>query len=257
MKLKYVVFASVLVAGVAHADTTPTAPEILNHVLESDPWGLGGGSVNARATLTNKSGARSELAFTARSKRLDRALSESIVKFSAPADLAGARFLQVQKKDGDDDRYLYLPELKRSRRIAGNLRTNAFMGTDMSFADLDRRDLREGDAKLTGSETLDNHDCFDLDVVPRHDSQYSHIELAIRKDNFLPLRMRLFDKSSTLLKSFTALEARRVSNQWYVSKSRMVNVQQNHTTELVLDQIAPGEVVEDGEFTVRSLEKGN
>jgi hypothetical protein len=257
MNTKVAVLASILFAGTALADPpAPNAASVLQKMLESDPWGLSGASIVAHATLTDKNGAKSELAFKGKSKRLAPTLSESIVRFSAPPDLSGAAFLQIQKNDGDDDRFLYLPDLKRSRRISGNLRANAFMGTDLSFADLDRRDLRDSTATLTGSETIDRWECFVLDVTPkRDDSQYSHVELWIRKDNYLPIRMKLYDRTKTLLKSFTALEMKRVSNQWFISKSRMVNQQQRHTTELFLDRIAPEEPVQDVEFTVRALEK--
>ncbi len=52
------------------------------------------------------------------------------MRISAPPDLAGAGFLQVQRRDGDDERYLFLPELKTARRVSGSLRATAFMGTE-------------------------------------------------------------------------------------------------------------------------------
>jgi outer membrane lipoprotein-sorting protein len=252
----WIVVAVCLVAGPARADSTPSPETIMAHFLEWDPFGLSGASVSARAILTDKSGAKSELAFSERSKRLGPGIAESLVRFTAPPDLAGAGFLQIQKNDGDDDRSLYLPDLKRSRRISGSLRASAFMGTDLSYADLDRRDLRDSTATLTGSETIGKYDCFVVDAVPkRADSQYSHAELWIRKDNYVPLQMKFYDHSKTLLKVFTAFEVKRVSGQWFVSRSRMTNVQQNHTTDLTLEQISTTDPIADDEFTVRALEK--
>jgi hypothetical protein len=257
MKVFYLVVAGMLFAGSAFGDTaSPSAETILSHVLDSDSFGLNSAAVTARATLTDRTGAKSELAFTSRSKRLGPGLAEGIVRFSAPPELAGAGFLQIQKKDGDDDRFLFLPDLKRSRRISGSLRSGAFMGTDLSFADLDRRDLRDATATFTRSENIDRWDCYVLDVVPkRQDSQYSHGELWIRKDNYVPLRMKFYDRGRTLIKTFEALEVRRVSGQWFISKSRITNVQQSHTTDLSLDQISTDERFNDDEFTVRALEK--
>jgi hypothetical protein len=57
------------------------------------------------------------------------------------------------------------------------------------------------------------------------------------------------------VKVFTTLEVRRVSGQWFISKSKMVNQQQAHTTELFLDQISTSEQFSDDDFTVRALEK--
>jgi outer membrane lipoprotein-sorting protein len=235
---------------------TPSAAEIVQNVLESDPWGLTKGEVKANAILTDKRGTRRELSFTAASRRHDPPLSKSIVRFSAPPDLAGAGFLQIQHRDGDDDRFLFLPALKRSRRISGSLRGSAFMGTDFSFADLDRRDLRDSQAKTLGSEKIGSTLCYHVDVVPRRaDSQYSHLEMWVRSDNFLLLRSNMYDMANVLIKTFEAREVRRVSGNWFVSKSLMRDVKNQHTTLLVLQSIIADTQIPDEEFTVRALEK--
>jgi hypothetical protein len=250
------ILASMFVVARAHGDpAAPGAESILAHVLESDPFGFSGATIAARLTLTDRNGSKSQLAFTSRSKRLGPGLAEGLVRFSAPPELAGAGFLQVQKKDGDDERFLFLPDLKRSRRISGGLRSNAFMGTDLSFGDLDRRDLREASARLLKNEAIEKWDCYVLDVVSkRADSQYSHGELWIRKDNYVPLRMKFYDRGGALMKTFDALEVRRVSGQWFISKSKVTNVQQSHTTEMVMDQISTSDHYGDDDFTVRTLE---
>jgi Outer membrane lipoprotein-sorting protein len=245
-----------VLGGAASADSSPRAADIVRAVLEGDPWGLGGASVAAHATLTDKRGAKSELAFVAKSRRYEPLLSKSIVRFSSPPDLAGAGFLQIQKPDGDDDRYLFLPDLKRSRRISGNLRGNAFMGTDFSFADLDRHDLRDSESQLVGDEPVGKWPCYVVDVRPkRSDAQYSHVSMWIRKDNNLPLREKMFDKAGVLSKTLEALEVKRVSGHWFVSRSRMQDNQHDHVTELVLDDIDAATEISDDEFTVRALEK--
>jgi hypothetical protein len=250
------VLVALAIARVASADSSLSAPDIVGKVLDSDPWGLNGAAIVAHATLTDRRGAKSDLAFVSKSKRYDPPLSKSIVRFSAPPDLAGAGFLQVQKRDGDDDRYLFLPELKRSRRISGNLRANSFMGTDFSFADLDRRDMRESDSRLTGDEPIGRWPCYVVDVRPRReDAQYSHIATWVRKDNYLSLRTRMYDKAGALSKTFEALEVKRVSGHWFISKSRMQDVLHEHTTELVLDDIEVKSDIDDDEFTVRALER--
>lgn len=238
------------------AESTPAASEIIRSVLASDPWGLTGAQVKARVTLTDKRGSQRSLEFVAASKRHDPPLSMSIVRFSAPPDLAGAGFLQIQNRSGDDDRYLFLPALRRARRISGNLRANAFMGTDFTFADLDRRDLRDGKARVVRSEKVGSSPCYVLDILPqRDDSQYSHLELWVRKDNFLTLRMEMYDRSSVHIKSFEAREVKRVSGSWFVSKSLMTDHKTHHSTLLVLENIEADAQLPDSEFSVRALER--
>lgn len=260
MSKTLLLFAACVVCFVAGATrtgaTAPSSADILSHVVEGDPWGIGGATLSARAILTDKNGAKTELAFTARSRRYDPPFSKSIVRFSAPPDLGGAGFLQVQNRTGDDDRYLFLPDLKRSRRIAGNLRGNSFMGTDFSYADLDRRDLRETTSSLLPDENVGQQPCYRLTTGPtRSDSPYSRVELWVRKDNYLPLKMEMYDRANVLMKTFTAREVRRVSGHWYITKSRMHSHIDSHDTELVLDAVAPASDIADDEFTVRNLEK--
>lgn len=233
-----------------------TAESIVAKLLDGDPWGMGGAELSARLTLKDKAGLTQTLAFTARSRKHDAPFAKSLVRFSAPADLAGAGFLQIQNRTGDDDRYLFLPEIKRARRISGNLRGNSFMGTDFSFADMDRRDLREGKATLKGEENIGKFPCYRLDIVPtRSDSPYSHFEVWVRQDNYVPLKMELYDRANVRLKTFSTLEVRRVEGHWYVTKSLMVDNVHSHSTQLVIESIVPRTDIADEDFTVRQLEK--
>jgi outer membrane lipoprotein-sorting protein len=233
------------------------ANQIVTRVLEADPWGLGGAEVKARAVVTDKNGKKRELGFEAKSRRHAAPLSKSIIAFKSPADVAGMKFLQVQKEEGDDERFLYTPELKRSRRIAGANRSEAFMGTDFSYADLDRRDLRQGSANLKADETLGKFDCYHVDVTPKNsDAIYSKIELWVRKDNLVPIKWNLFDKSGTNTKTLVAKELQRLGGKWFMTRSTMTDNQTSRTTELLLENIDPKEDIPLETFSVREIEKG-
>jgi uncharacterized protein len=248
--------------GLALLASTPAAAnglspaEVLKRTIDHDPWAMGGAKVKAQLVLTDKSGSKKELAFTAQSLSHEPPLSKSLVRFTAPAQLRGAGFLQVQKKDADDDRFLFLPELGRARRISGNLRSTAFMGTDFSFADLDRRDLREGKATLGPDVKIDGVLCYSLTVITgRSDSEYSRIELSVAKETFLPLRMAMYDRSQARLKSFTAQKTERVGGQWFITRSLMVNERHAHSSLLTLYDISVTELPGDAEFSLRRLER--
>lgn len=235
----------------------PLAPaEIVRQMLSTDAWGLGEAEVSARAIIKDERGSQRELAFSARSRRHAPPLTKSLVRFRAPADLAGVGFLQIQKADDDDDRYLFLPELGKARRIAGNTRGSAFMGTDFTYADLDRRDLREGTAVLKGQEDLGKFPCYRLEVSPkRADSPYARLEIWVRTDNFVPLKTLMYNRAGVLLKTLVTLELRRIDGRWFLTRSRMTDHAAARTTDLVLDNIQPKSDVPDDEFTVRNLEK--
>ena len=242
-------------AGAAPA-AAPGADEIVRRVLDSDPWGLGDADVTARAVVRDQSGRTRQLAFRARSLRYDPPLTKSLVRFSAPADLAGVGFLLVQNRTGDDDRWLYLPDLGRSRRIAGDTRSSAFMGTDFSYADLDRRELRYGQASLLGEEAVDGAACWSVEVKPTQPrAPYARIALWVRKDNFIPLKWMMYAASGVHLKTLLAQEVRQVDGRWFIIRSQMTDHTQRRTTELVLEVIRAERNFGADEFTVRNLEK--
>jgi hypothetical protein len=240
----------------APAASSTDANAIVAKAVDSDPWGLGGAEVKGRVVVSDKSGTTREIAYTARSRQYDPPLSKALVRFSRPADMKGVGFLQIQKKDGDDDRYLYLPELSRSRRIAGKMRSSAFMGTDFSYADLDRADVRYSKAALVAEEKLGKYDTWKIQITPsRSDAVYARIVMWVRKDNDLPLKTEYYNKANVLLKTQTTLEMKRQDGRWYVTHSLMKSDTESRQSELFLEELAPRNDIDDSEFSVRNLEK--
>ncbi len=233
-----------------------SAREILDKVLESDSFGLSSADVRARAVAKDELGSQRELSFTAKSRKYAPRLSRSLLRFTSPADIKGVGFLQLQKKDGDDDRHLFLPELKKSRRISGKMRGNAFMGTDFNYADLDRRDMRDASATAKAGENLGKLACHHLDVQPTGgDAVYARLEIWVRKDNLVPLKTLMFNKAGVLLKTLQTQELKRIKGRWFITRSLMTNHAEHRTTELTLEEITPRDDADDEAFTVRNLEK--
>ncbi len=239
------------------ATADPAAQALLTQVLDIDAWALSGTEVSARALIKDSRGkVVRELAFGARSRKSGRQISKSLIRFTAPADLAGMAFLQLQQPEGDDDRFLFLPDLKKSRRVAGKTRSQQFMGTDFSYADLDRRDLRTAGARSLADEKIGKHDCHHLEVRPTgNDAEYSRLELWVRKDNLVPLRWKMFDLGGAHVKTLSASEVQRISGKWFLTRSVMTNHKDSRSTELILEKVTPRDDIPDDEFTVRNLEK--
>jgi hypothetical protein len=256
MKFLIAIALLLMLVSDAEAQPAPAASEVILKMLEGDFFGMGNAEVTARVTLTDKQGAASVLNFVSHATRYAPLLSKSIVRFSAPPDLQGAGFLQIQKQDGDDERHLFLPEIKKSRQISGSLRSTAFMGTDFSYADLDQRDIRTGAATFLNEETIGKYPCYHIQIIPKPGtSQYSRIVVWIRKDNFASLKTELYDHSNVLLKIMTTKELKRIGERWFISKLMLVNQRESHTTELVLETIVPRTDYPEDEFTIRNLER--
>ena len=229
-----------------------SAAEIVIKVLDSDPWGLSGAEVKARAIVT-KDGKTRELAFEAKSRRnLTNHTSMSVISFSAPADIAGSRFLQLQNVSDDDERHLYTPDLKRARRVASGSRSDTFMGTTFSYADLDRKDVRDGKATSLPDETFGKHDCYRISIVPKSSDVYTKIDIWVGKDNLVPLKTISIDKAGNK-KTLVAKEIQQRGGRYFMTISKMTD--EKGSTELRLEDVKPKDDVPTDIFTVRSLEK--
>jgi hypothetical protein len=254
-RVLFVALALAVPAAPVAADPALTARQIIDKVVDGDPFGMIDSQLVGRAVLHDNKNNERILEFHMDRLRYKTGLSKTLTRFSKPADMAGVGFLQTMRDDGDDDRYLYLPDLKKSRRIAGAMRNNSFVGTDFSFADLDLRDLRESKPTLVSTDTIGKYKYYKLEVVPtREDSQYSKFEMWVRTDNFLVFKWEMYDKSKTLLKTYQASEMKRVDGHWYDSKGRIENHKEKHTTDLYLDEMR-SKAPADSEFSVGNLEK--
>lgn len=255
LRLPAIALGIVVSVSLASAAEPPTAKQVIEKVLEHDFWGLSGAEVAAQALVKDKGGGTRNYVFSAISRKYQKYLTKSMVRFRGPPDLAGAGFLQIQKEAGDDERYIYLPDLRRSRRVAANQRSQAFMGTDFNFADMDRRDLREGKYQAGPDKKMAQFDCYQVVVQPlRKDSPYSKVEMVVRKKDYVPLELKMFDKAGIHLKTLTVLQIKTISGKPYITKSQMSNRRDQHSTVLVLNKIRPRDDIPDTEFTANKLQ---
>jgi outer membrane lipoprotein-sorting protein len=238
------------------AGAAPSAKQIIQHTLATNHWGFADARVQAIAVLLDRRKRKSTLMFKGISRKWKGYLTKSLVHFHEPPDLAGAGFLQIEQDTRDDDRFIYLPALKRHRRVAGSQRSNAFMGTDFNFADLDRRDWRTGKPVMGKDTKIGKFSCYHVTITPtRGDSPYSRIEIDVRKDNWVPLKIQLYDKAKVLYKVLEVYQLKRIKGRWFISKSRMNNLRDKHTTTLILKKIEPTDKIPDSAFTVQRLKR--
>jgi outer membrane lipoprotein-sorting protein len=189
--------------------------------------------------------------------------SRFLVKFSAPSDIRGTTFLQVEHSEGDDDLWIYLPALKKSRRLVANNKKDSFVGSDFSYGDILLPKVPLYLHTLAGSETVDGHDCYVVESVPasdrvKSDSGYSKKVTWVRKDNFLETRVMYYDLSGRLLKTqlVTGHELLEPDTQRWIARQReMSNHQTGHKTVLRFDKVEPGVALADDLFTTRYLER--
>ena len=168
--------------------------------------------------------------------------SKILVRFTAPRDIANTGLLIWEARDGDDDQWLYLPGIKKVKRIAASGKKNRFLGTDFAFEDLRPESLSAHRYESVGSEMLDGQDCWVIDAVPATprqaaDSGYSRRRLWVRKDITQIVKREFYDTKGRLEK--VQIDRRLVNvsgGRWRADEIEMHDVQTNGRTVLTLEK---------------------
>jgi len=186
--------------------------------------------------------------------------SKSIMFFQAPADVRGTGFLSWQYDDPsrEDDRWLYLPAMKKVRRISGSsAKKENFMGSDFTYDDMGGRSVDEDDHRLLREEPAKNQPCWVVESTPREeDSNYSRKVTWIRKDALVPVKVEFYDRMGSLQKTLTPSEITRDGAFWTTGRLDMANHQRDHTTIITIDQMEYDLELNESMFTVPALERG-
>lgn len=206
-------------------------------------------------TLVSASGAQRTREIQLQNKRTDDRES-MLVRFLSPTDVRGTGLLMT-----DDDTWLYLPALGKSRRIAGHAKKGAFMGSDLSFDDMEQLGMTGFASKfapvLLRSEAFQGTDTYVLELLPHDgDSDYSKLVMWVDQERFLPRKIEYVDANEKLLKVLHNEGIIEVDGRWVASAMEMENVQQGTKTLLKVSDVEFNVDISDSIFTVRSLERG-
>ncbi len=189
--------------------------------------------------------------------------SRLLAKFLDPADVRGTGFLQVEHSGAEDDQWIFLPALGKSRRLVANNKKDSFFGSDFSYGDITLPKVDAYQHRLKGTESIGGMDYYVIESVPandtlKEDTGYSKKVSWIRKDNFLEGKVDYYDLNGQLLKTQIAVEHQKLESnpeRWLAERREMTNVQTGHKTVFTFDQVKAGIAIDDGSFTTRSLER--
>ena len=210
-------------------------------------------------TLINKSGAKRERKITSFAMDVGKD-TKQIMFFRYPNDVKGTGFLTVDYDDinKDDDKWLYLPAMKKTRRISGkSSKTDYFMGSDFTYDDVGQRNIDEDTHKLLREEKVNGVDCWVIESVPKKSDEIFSKKISwIRKDCLIAAKVEYYDKLGKLHRSLKVENVVQVDGFWSIAKMSMENVQTNHKTLLEFGDIKFNIPLDAKTFTVPRLERG-
>ncbi|NNK14363.1 MAG: outer membrane lipoprotein-sorting protein [Desulfofustis sp.] len=186
--------------------------------------------------------------------------------FLSPADVKDTGFLTYDFYGGerDDDQWLYLPDLRKTKRIATSDKSSSFMGSDFSYADMTRRVLDEWTYKLLKEDEVDGQKVWLIEALPisktvedRYGYQKSIV--YVRQDNYMVVRAIHVLKSGNKVKYMEVKKLDKVDGIWVALETWMKTTRNKrtlHRTILTMDNIKYNQDLDESFFSVRQLEKG-
>ena len=252
--LKLIVIATLIVASFS-AKAQLTGRQIVDKAYNR-PTGDDQTS-NLTMTLTNKSGSQRVRKIKQFTKDFGE-VEKKIMFFLSPADVKNTSFMNWSyDSDKSDDQWIYLPALKKTKRISSDSKSDSFMGSDFTYDDLGDRKLDDDTHKLLREDTINGNPCYVVESLSKdEDYMYSKTITWIRKDNFVGVKKEFYDEDGELLKILTIKKVEKISGFWIITHSEMRNVQKNHKTSMVLSNVQVNSGVSASKFTERMMMRG-
>ena len=200
--------------------------------------GWGDSSAEMIMTLRNKSGQKSIRDIRIKSLEVIDDGDKGLTIFDRPLDVKGTAFLSFSHPLGNDDQWLYLPALKRVKRISSKNKSGPFMGSEFAYEDLSSFEIEKYSYKYLADESCGDkspqHKCFKVENTPLYKhSGYTKIISWIDQQEYRVYKAEYYDRKKSLLKTLTFSNYQQYKNKfWRADQYKMINHQTGKSTDL-------------------------
>ncbi len=193
----------------------------------------------------------------------DGATEKRLIRFLAPADVEGTGLLTFDYEGRDDDMWLFMPALRKTRRIVSTEKAKNFMGSEFTYADMTPPVLEDFTYALLGEKEQDGIACWEIEMIPVNEdvadeNGFSKRVVRIGKQDFVLRHAFYFDLDGELQKELEVLEIQEVDttlHRFRPTHMVMTNLLNDRKSVLKVDKIVFSPDVKDEFFSTRYLER--
>jgi len=219
--------------------------------------GWGDQSHTMEMVLRNKQGQESRRAMRGRLLEVSGDGDKGLTIFDDPADVKGTAFLSFTHVNEPDDQWLYLPALKRVKRIASKNKSGPFMGSEFAYEDMTSQEVAKYTYKWLRDETIDDRNVYVIERYPvDENSGYTRQVVWGDYAMYHPLKVEFYDRKNAPLKTLTFHGYRQyLDRYWRADRLEMVNHQSGKSTELRFSDYRFRTGLTDRDFDQNSLKR--
>jgi hypothetical protein len=250
-----------LLSACGYAEASPSATQLMKlNFLATKVTGFSG---KVKMTLTNSQGEKRIRIMGVQTRLRGNGIDSAVLtSFMQPGDIKGTGFLQIENSAANDDIWVYLPALGKTRRLAANNKRDSFFGTDFSYGDILLPPVEKYEHQWLRKETLDGVICDVIESKPidaqtQNDTGYKRRVTWLNASNQVELKVDYFDVEDKLLKTQSISMLKELDPQkgrWLAMNREMINHQTGHKTTYAFEQAVLRTDLSDADFSVRKLE---
>jgi len=227
IRISLVLFVSILPSLLVAQTAEERGLEIAKKVDLMDR-GFGDAVASIAMTLRDQHGNERTRYMRNRIMEVDNDGDKSIIIFDNPGDVKGTAFLSYTHKEGSDDQWLYLPRLKRVKKISSSNKAGAFMNSEFAFEDIASQEVEKYSYKFLREDEYEGKKCFVIESDPVDvKSGYSRLEVWIDQQRYIPLKTDFYDRGGRHKKTLMLSEYQQHLDKFW--RAEMWNMQ-NHQT---------------------------
>lgn len=259
--LPIVVLALLLTSG-DHAlaqDTQNSQQKGLEIAKEMKARDRGWGNSQSDLVMTLRTKKGDEIVREMRSKSLE-VLGDGdkgLTIFDTPLDVKGTAFLNHSHTQKNDDQWIFLPALKRVKRIASRNKSGPFLGSEFAFEDLSSFEIEKFEFNHLRDEDFNGQAAFVVEMIPTDKySGYKKVHGWIDKEHYRPQQLVFYDRRGTLLKTLTFVDYKLYKDQfWRADLQKMVNHKSGKSTDVRVKSLTFDTDLGDADFDEKRLSR--
>lgn len=239
------------------ADLMNTMGEAITREQKKRDSGWGDSQARMLMILRDASGNERKREILVKTLEVPGEGSKSLSVFESPRDVRNTALLTETRINDTDNQWIYLPKLKRVKRISMMAKTSAFMGSQFSYEDMASFEVEKYKVRYLRDESLDGIPCFVVEMVPRDErSGYSRLIAHVEKKRFIAHRMDYYDQQNTLTKSMQLLDYKLFEDRfWRATRLVMTNQASGQSTVIIWQDYRFNTGLTESDFTSQALKR--
>ncbi|VAX10159.1 Outer membrane lipoprotein-sorting protein [hydrothermal vent metagenome] len=219
--------------------------------------GWGDQKTSMEMILRNRHGDKSTREMHNKSLEVTGDGDKTLIVFDRPRDVKGTAFLSFTHAIKPDDQWIYLPALKRVKRISSSNKSGPFMGSEFAYEDISSQEIEKYTYKYIKDDVYEGRSVFVIERFPQYkNSGYTRMISWLDSETYSPLKIDFYDRKNSLLKTLTYHDYKQYLDKfWRADRMEMVNHLTGKSTTLIWSEYKFANGLSDRDFNKNSLKR--